>query len=675
MSQSLFLYTSAFSHSFDNAFWDSIRYSYSPDNCCLIVPTVSSKIALERQFQTLTFYTLDTAPLKPSLFFCGFWSLDHRAPIEALLAQCETASFLVFYEAQNPLYQPAEAFVSWIQTKEARHLALPSQASFVPKLYLSHPPSITQEIQQIGAFIEEKISQGVDVCDIGIAYQDPLYTYWISKCLASKLKIRELTYPLSHSLCVAHFLEGIEASQAPLSLSLYQACFKELPHYPSEAERSAWACLKQSLPTLPCHTILTLKTALKKISHHVSNPFGIELMPYAPLTPKKTVFLPGLLEEALDETEKKNHTYALFAAMFQAETLYISYPPHPWETAAFPSSSIQKFCHYLGITPHILNSVVSEASPSIKLEKPPIKSLSDLFHVDIKAKSWSVTELETFQNCPQQYFYRYILKEKPPEPEEDISALEWGTWIHALLEKWRQHPHYQTAPRESLFALAHQLIPHHSFAWEVKKRLLFGEEGLPLSGLLQAILTEESENPLPFTPVAFEKNFEAIPLTNTMLIRGKIDVILASQTSHFLAVMDYKTGSTLPSGADLKHFRSLQLPFYLLAASKLYPDYTLAGGILYHIKNDYQVEKNILCITPEAKETKVFDLQRKRPFIADLDFFSAFKAHLVKLTELIQQGHFSPDSEEILPHTHGARSQHCEHCPYRYTCTYSKRFS
>jgi hypothetical protein len=44
---------------------------------------------------------------------------------------------------------------------------------------------------------------------------------------------------------------------------------------------------------------------------------------------------------------------------------------------------------------------------------------------------WSYTALDTFENCPKQYYHRYILKEKAKETEQ----MKHGTTVHTALEE------------------------------------------------------------------------------------------------------------------------------------------------------------------------------------------------------------------------------------------------
>lgn len=48
----------------------------------------------------------------------------------------------------------------------------------------------------------------------------------------------------------------------------------------------------------------------------------------------------------------------------------------------------------------------------------------------MKIPPWSYSAIDTFDNCPKQYYHRYILKEKSPETEQ----MKHGTSVHTALE-------------------------------------------------------------------------------------------------------------------------------------------------------------------------------------------------------------------------------------------------
>src|SRR5882757_8694805 len=48
----------------------------------------------------------------------------------------------------------------------------------------------------------------------------------------------------------------------------------------------------------------------------------------------------------------------------------------------------------------------------------------------ITLRPWSYSSLNTFENCPKQYYHRYILKEREPDTEVSLH----GQRVHKSLE-------------------------------------------------------------------------------------------------------------------------------------------------------------------------------------------------------------------------------------------------
>jgi hypothetical protein len=71
------------------------------------------------------------------------------------------------------------------------------------------------------------------------------------------------------------------------------------------------------------------------------------------------------------------------------------------------------------------------------------------------ARLWA-TALETFLQCPFQYFAQRLmrLKTAPPRPEERLSFLEEGNIVHQVLAEWWQHPQDVAPLFEQIFRAA-----------------------------------------------------------------------------------------------------------------------------------------------------------------------------------------------------------------------------
>ncbi len=311
-------------------------------------------------------------------------------------------------------------------------------------------------------------------------------------------------------------------------------------------------------------------------------------------------------------------------------------------------------------------------------EAPPIvfqfkkESLQEPLKNSLNQRALSATQLENFQNCQLQYLFRYILK-IPPETglNEEVSANVWGSLVHAILKDFFEKRSQTTAPfhiqeqwMEEITLRHLEKVPSNHFFWNIKKEILLGSDQTP--SLLYGILEAETQEVLPLKPFAFEASFT---LESPFKLKGSIDVILKDGLN--VAVLDYKTGSKLPTAADIKAFRSLQLPIYMLALNDvLFPDDFVIGGIIYQVKDGDTIKKSVLCCTKESKQD-VFELGRKRPFIIEDHFFNELKNHLNMLYQKLSSGNFDPTPLEAVKST---RAQTCSYCPYKHHCTYKDRF-
>ena len=319
----------------------------------------------------------------------------------------------------------------------------------------------------------------------------------------------------------------------------------------------------------------------------------------------------------------------------------------------------------------------------------------------ITKTTFSVAQLDRYQSCPYQYFLQYLCQETPLETvSDDISSKLWGTLLHDIFyqfSKARQdkdlsfsvpkHRPKLTALLQEIATTIFDQYADASFYWVIKHLHLFGYQDNP--GLLALYIDNESHHPLPLIPTLFEWEFgiskrsrpthqdRAFTLTdsdkNTLSLRGVIDMVLFSPDNHQVAVLDYKTGRSIPSPSDIKHFRSLQIPLYLLVMKQTYPTRHCVGGIHYQIKDETHFAKHVTICTKETKQD-LFDLGRKRPFLLTDDFFSDFKHHLFKLHTLMSGGYFGYDPHPKLAHMDAQRSQSCRFCSYKLSCRYPKRF-
>jgi ATP-dependent helicase/nuclease subunit B len=223
----------------------------------------------------------------------------------------------------------------------------------------------------------------------------------------------------------------------------------------------------------------------------------------------------------------------------------------------------------------------------------PDKSLQ-LVLENLKEKSYSITQLETYAHCPFKYFAERLLFLKPQaEPKEEIEALELGSLLHEILYEFytevktidltiRNCPDEQFAKLITLiFSIAKRKIDEANFDSPLsffEKEKILGIDGNIKYSILYYYLEQERNNLDGFLPIFFEETFgkrgsstqsEIVDITtpNGNNLFGKIDRIDLDNENLNVKVIDYKRGIK-KSGLkeDIYRGLSLQLPVYLYAA-------------------------------------------------------------------------------------------------------------
>ena len=280
------------------------------------------------------------------------------------------------------------------------------------------------------------------------------------------------------------------------------------------------------------------------------------------------------------------------------------------------------------------------------------------------ARAVSPSRLETYSQCPFDYFVRYVLQveelEKPSQ-EIDMSALEWGILMHDLFRTvYRQRltgrrlgDITDAEIRDALALAATELeglgAAHASArpaAWSAARRKALGQ--------LRRLLELERAKNADASPMRFELAFgpqeEAGPLTlsadgaEALSLRGRIDRVDRTAKDG-VQVVDYKTGSSKGYKRNsLEGGAQLQLPLYLLAAS----------GVLGATEGRARY-----LFTSEQKFVEQYTLAELRSRQDDL------RRLMGLIVEGITCGDFFP-----LPHDARGGAIRCgEHCPSKGVCS------
>ena len=247
--------------------------------------------------------------------------------------------------------------------------------------------------------------------------------------------------------------------------------------------------------------------------------------------------------------------------------------------------STQKLLQYEG---HLLPNLLSESSRRA-LERR-------------RARTYSVSQLETYGECPFRYFSNRVLNLKPDEEEEiGLTNLKRGSLAHTILFEFydarRDAPaisEYTDAEFEEALRVLRQIAQNYldakadelnlkgadKFFWDIEAERLTG--GYGRTGALPAFLEAEKERKFEVQPRYFEVGFgpgnrlertdphlgSEEPITvGDVSLAGRIDRVELG--NGMFVIGDYKTGSSTPRMRDIREGRSLQLPLYIAVVEQL----------------------------------------------------------------------------------------------------------
>lgn len=219
-------------------------------------------------------------------------------------------------------------------------------------------------------------------------------------------------------------------------------------------------------------------------------------------------------------------------------------------------------------------------------------------------RTYSISRLEQYTRCPFAFFARHCLRLDPaPRDQEEYSALDKGSLLHWLLEKFYQGGFIDKADasqpetiRQPLAALARQWLEQEGFDPDELIWKLRSQDAVNMvAALVETDLAWLQRTGL--KPLLFEASF-GLPGSAAgtaspgegMYFHGKIDRIdvLARDGETWAVVYDYKTSQEVTRSKILSG-KSLQIPVYLTAVRPLlekqgYRDIRVMGGGYYVIK-------------------------------------------------------------------------------------------
>ncbi|MES2627930.1 MAG: PD-(D/E)XK nuclease family protein, partial [Bacteroidota bacterium] len=277
----------------------------------------------------------------------------------------------------------------------------------------------------------------------------------------------------------------------------------------------------------------------------------------------------------------------------------------------------------------------------------------------------SPTALNTLIRCPLNFYYKYILGVGELEdPDEEVSASEFGTLVHRALEllyadmdgkpvtfaflaeaKKQVDSAIHTALNEQMAEPRPEgklLLSLELAKFQVQRLLDLEKSRITrLGNSGTALIYMGSEQTLSYETVV-DLEQESIPL----VFKGKIDRI--EKTGNTIWVIDYKTGAVEAADLSVRSWdqlknatksKALQLAVYGLALNRRYPGMELKSGIVSTISP----QEEPLSLKIEGKEVV---------------YTSAEEAIITEvLTDVIREV-----LTMELPFVHDPKSNYCAYC-------------
>ncbi len=277
------------------------------------------------------------------------------------------------------------------------------------------------------------------------------------------------------------------------------------------------------------------------------------------------------------------------------------------------------------------------------------EALAERFNAD---HLWSPSRLETYGSCPHMFFASYLLglrDRKPPEP--GLTDAQLGSILHESLEAAYREAREPTDAESVLQALNQVIDPildgapeRHGF----RPTPLWAIERAQHAESLRQTIRALAEQGAGWTPIGLELTFGIDPAPPLELeldgrvvrVRGKVDR-LDRRPDGGLRVIDYKTGGSRLSVAELNEGRRIQLPLYALAAQEALGLGQVVEGFYWAI---LAAERSSLRLSnyraPEAADPG--GSSSGPGGVGPGAAYATARAHVRRIVDGVRAGHFPP---------------------------------
>jgi RecB family exonuclease len=310
----------------------------------------------------------------------------------------------------------------------------------------------------------------------------------------------------------------------------------------------------------------------------------------------------------------------------------------------------------LSLDPPALDTLDAESRAWAEMRLARANSADPPFHgqAGSVARTWSVSALETYLDCPFKFFARHVLKlEEEPDEDEVMDPKQQGQFVHAVFERfferWQARGHLAVTPANLVDARAVftevvdesvARLPDTEAA--LQRTQLLGSSAA--AGLGEAVLRMEAERPVGVSSRLLEHRLEGEFTFQTddgprvVRLRGKADRVDLLEDGTF-RLIDYKLGWP-PNRA-----RALQLPVYSICAEQQLArldgtNWRLSEAAYVAFKGPKRV---VPLFAPGDRDRVLREAQQR----------------LIDALDAIERGEFPPHPQDVY---------RCETCAYAAVC-------
>ncbi|MCB9643540.1 MAG: PD-(D/E)XK nuclease family protein [Myxococcales bacterium] len=327
----------------------------------------------------------------------------------------------------------------------------------------------------------------------------------------------------------------------------------------------------------------------------------------------------------------------------------------------------------------VMNYRLGEGAPGIfegMLQAPDI--LEELGKLYGEEHRWSVSRLNRYGKCPYGFFANYILRLEPlPDPEEGMDVKQWGILLHWILEKiflWMSQEQIAPTPdteaqiMEELERLCQQAFRKAEAGLSFRPSFLWRYEQQEIRKMLSRLIRHECQENAKdaYVPLFQELKFgmegsglDAFVFESQAGVRFQLNGIIDRVDRHpdgHLRIVDYKSGSSTFSLADVSEGRSLQAALYALVSNALLmknPEYAA------HFSSAPEVMRSYYLHLPTRKKSGNLDLIDKRRSKKAEAVLGVAGERAASFVEKVRMGQF-PSSPSAPSQGDGACSAHCD---------------